>query len=160
MAEHLPIRLARPDEIGAIYGVHRDSVSALCREHYTPEQIGMWLDGRTAEMYLDAIRDQRLWVALGRGGAITGFVEVVGREVSKLFVRSEAAGAGIGGVLLATAVDAIRASGARSVYLEATRNAREFYRKHGFVEVGSGLFSRGEGGVGLEIVKMELDLAH
>jgi GNAT superfamily N-acetyltransferase len=155
---HATIRLGRPDEIAAIYAVHRDSVAALCYGHYTPRQIEMWLDGRRPEMYLDAIDEGRLWVALDPGGAITGFVEIAGREVSKLFVRGESAGDGVGGRLLAAAIAAIRSAGAASVYLEATRNAREFYCRHGFIEIGTGLFSRGESGVGLEIIMMELDL--
>jgi GNAT superfamily N-acetyltransferase len=155
----LTVRLARVDEISAIYAVHRDSVSALCTAHYTPQQISMWLDGRTPEMYLPAISSGQLWVAIDDLGAITGFVEVDGREVSKLFIRGASAGTGVGRRLLATAIDAVRAGGASSVYLEATRNACDFYKKHGFVEVGTGLFSRGSSGVSLEIVKMELAIS-
>jgi ribosomal protein S18 acetylase RimI-like enzyme len=154
----LRIRPGRADEVDAIYAVHRDSVSALCSGHYTPEQIAMWLDGRTPAMYLDAIDSGQLWVAVGGDGAIAGFVEIAGREVSKLFVRGAGAGAGVGSRLMTTAVDAIRARGEASAYLESTRNACDFYRKHGFVEVGSGLFSRGNSDVVLEIVRMELDL--
>lgn len=152
----LTVRLARPDEIHSIYAVHRDSVAALCANHYTPQQIAMWLDGRTPEMYLDAIARRQLWVAEDGDGAIAGFAEIDGRELSKLFIRGTSARAGVGRRLLAIAVDAIRAGGAASAYLEATRNACEFYRKHGFVEIGTGMFSRGNSGVALEIVKMEL----
>lgn len=152
------IRLARHDEIAAIFGVHRDSVSALCTGHYSPQQIAMWLDGRTPEMYIAAIERGDLWVAEDEASQIAGFVEIDGYEVSKLFVRGTAAGIGVGRRLLATAVDAIRARGATVVYLEATRNASEFYRRHGFVEIGTGVFSRGNTGVSLEIVKMQLAL--
>jgi GNAT superfamily N-acetyltransferase len=155
----LTIRLARADEIDAIYAVHRDSVTALCTEHYTPQQIAMWLDGRTPAMYLDAIRSEQLWVAIDQDGTIAGFVENDGREVSKLFIRGARAGTGVGGRLLATALEAIRVASHASAYLEATRNACEFYRKHGFSEIGTGVFSRGNNGVSLEIVKMQLDLA-
>jgi len=152
----LAIRPARVDEVQAIYAVHRDSVSALCTGHYTPTQIAMWLEGRTPEMYLDAIDRGDLWVAVGDDGTLAGFAEVDGRELGKLFVRGTRAHAGVGRRLLATAVAAIEARGATSVYLEATRNACAFYRKHGFVELGAGTFSRGTSGVVLEIVRMEL----
>ena len=152
----ITIRLARLGEIDAIYTVHRDSVRALCTSHYTPQQIAMWLDGRVPEMYLDAIASRQLWVAIGDDGVIAGFVELDGRVLAKLFVRGAREGAGVGRRLLATAVDAVEASGAESVHLEATRNACNFYRRHGFVEIGTGSFSRGNGGVALEIVKMEL----
>ena len=155
----LQIRPAHPSEIEAIFAVHRDSVSALCTAHYTPAQIAMWLDGRTPVMYLDAIGTEQLWVAVDAGGAIAGFVEIDGREISKLFVRGARAGEGVGAHLLAHALDAIRATGAASAYLEATRNAADFYRKHGFVELGAGTFSRGTSGVVLEIVRMERALS-
>lgn len=151
----LTVRLARADELHAIYAVHRDAVSVLCASHYTPSQIAMWLDGRTPAMYLPAVDGGRLWGASCDDAELAGFVEIEGRAVSKLFVRGRRAGAGIGRRLLATAVEAIRASGAASVYLEATLNARGFYGKHGFVEIGTGVFSRGPSGSVLEIVKME-----
>jgi predicted GNAT family N-acyltransferase len=155
----LTIRLARVDEIRAIYAVHRDSVTTLCTNHYTPQQVAMWLDGRTPEMYLDAIASGRLWVAAVDDETIVGFAEIDGRVLTKLFIRGASAGAGVGRRLLATAVDAIKASGAESVHLEATRNACDFYRKHGFVEIGTGTFSPGNSRVALEIVQMELALS-
>lgn len=154
----MTVRLASGDEIAAIDDVHRDAVHALCATHYTPEQIAMWLDGRTPAMYLDAIARGQRWVAVDGDDAIAGFVEIDGHEISKLFVRGARAGRGVVRLLLVRAIAAIRGSGCSSVYLEATRNASAFYRKHGFVEIGTGLFSRGNGGVALEIVKMELAL--
>jgi GNAT superfamily N-acetyltransferase len=154
----LTIRLARMDEIRAIHAVHRDSVTSLCTSHYTPEQIATWLDGRTPEIYVDGITSGQLWVAIGEDETIAGFVEIHGHVLGKLFVRGASAGSGVGRRLLATAVDAIKATGAASVYLEASRNARDFYRKHGFVEIGTGMFSPNSR-VALEVVKMELVLS-
>ena len=150
------VRAARTDEIDRIYAVHRDSVSTLCTSHYTDAQIASWLDGRGPEMYLPAIADRRLWVA--DDGDVVGLVEIAGHELTKLFIRGDRAAGGVGRKLLATAVAAIRASGARVVYLEATSNAHAFYSHHGFVEIGRSEFSHGANGVALEIVKMELDL--
>jgi N-acetylglutamate synthase-like GNAT family acetyltransferase len=108
-------------------------------------------------MHLAAIGEGRLWVA-AREDRILGFVEVHERELTKLFVRGDAAFAGVGRRLLLTAIAAIRSAGARSVYLESTRTACGFYKKHGFVERGRAEFSRGDGEIILEVVEMELDL--
>jgi putative acetyltransferase len=78
-----------------------------------------------------------------------------GRELTKLFIRSDRAANGVGRQLLAHALAAIRAGGAASAYLEATLNATAFYARHGFVEIGRGAFSHGAGGEPLEIVRME-----
>lgn len=149
----MEIRAADPREIEQIYAVHRDSVIQLCVDHYSDAQIRGWLHGRAPEMYLPAIRAGRLWVA--DEGGVLGFAEIDGNELVKLFIGGAHAKRGVGRRLLEHAVAAIAAGGARTVVLEATVNARAFYARHGFVEVGRGAFSHGAGGAPLEIVKME-----
>ena len=151
------IRAARADEIDRLYAVHHDSVIRLCAGHYSEAQIRGWLSGRTPAMYLPAIAAGRLWVA--DDGAPIGFAEIDGHELTKLFIRGDCAARGIGRRLLEHALAAIRAGGAASAYLEATLNARAFYARHGFVEVGRGAFSHGAGGEPLEIVKMQRALS-
>ena len=146
------LRPARADETDAIFAVHRDAVTSQCGDAYPPAQVAAWLDGRTPAMYLPAIERGALWVA-DDAGAVVGFVEHEGHEVTKLFVRGDQAGRGLGGRLLAHAIEAIGAGGARAVYLEATTNACDFYRRRGFRVLGPGTFARG--GVALAIVRME-----
>jgi hypothetical protein len=128
--------------------VHRDWWLRQCQLTEV-EQIEMWLED-VPEMYLDASvagscgGDRRRWkrrrlrrerwagqqLFAGRGGG--------GSAASCWRWRSGDPGGRAG-----------------SAYLEATRNACEFYRRAGFVERGTGVFSRGNGGVEIEIVKME-----
>jgi GNAT superfamily N-acetyltransferase len=60
------------------------------------------------------------------------------RELTRLFVRSEARGAGVAALLLAAAEQRARADGASVIRLN-TRNdlveARAFYAKHGYLEI-------------------------
>ncbi|KFG97938.1 acetyltransferase [Burkholderia paludis] len=146
------IRAAAAQDVDDIYAVHRDSVIQLCAGHYTHEQIEGWLDGRDPSMYLAAVENCSIWVA--DDGGIRGFVETAGEEVTKLFVRGQSAGGGIGATLLEHAVSTIADNGHARAYLEATTNARSFYERHGFEVVGSGHFSHGRSQVRLEIVKM------
>jgi N-acetylglutamate synthase-like GNAT family acetyltransferase len=97
-----------------------------------------------------------LWLA--EGDSIEGFVEIDGNEVSKLFIRGDGARRGIGSQLLEVALEQVRASGARSAYLEATLTAEPFYAHHGFQKIGEGTFSRGNSKVSIEIVKMQRQL--
>lgn len=152
----IEIRPARTSEIVQIFAVHRDSVTALCATHYSDTQIRGWLSGRSAEMYLPAIESGRLWVA--DDGGVIGFAEIEGNELTKLFIRGDCSRRGVGRALLHTALEAIRRGGASSAVLEATTNARAFYARHGFVEIGRGEFSHGAGGEPLEIVNMQLAL--
>ncbi|MFU2018912.1 GNAT family N-acetyltransferase [Peribacillus butanolivorans] len=149
------IRLATPEDRKEIFNVHRHSVRNLCSEQYTEEQINMWLGGRDPDIYLPAIERGELWVAVS-DRTILGFVEVEGNEVTKLFVSGAAAGSGVGKSLMVKVIGHIRKNGKTRIYLEATTTARDFYRKLGFVETGTGTFSRGGAAVSLEIVKMEL----
>lgn len=150
------VRLATLDDLDGIFGTHRDSVERLCTEHYSAEQISMWLDGRSPATYREAVEQGLVW--LMERDTILGFVEVEGNEVSKLFIRGDGAGRGIGSQLLDVAIDHIRASGAETVYLEATLTAEAFYARHGFEKIGEGSFSRGNSPVSIEIVKMQRNL--
>lgn len=154
----IAIRTARPDEIDAIFAVHRDAVETQCAGSYAPEQIAHWLDGRSARMYLPPIERGRLWVAAD-ADHLCGFVEVDGPEITKLFVRGACAGAGVGDSLLTVAIAAIRSGGARRIIVEATRNARAFYAKRGFLAVGPGVHSHGAGDVAIDVVNMEFDMS-
>lgn len=147
------IRLAIPADIHAIHRTHLDSVQQLCGAQYSARQIATWLDGRHPEVYLQAIGEGKLWVAEQQG--IAGFVEVEGKEVTKMFVAGSHAGQGVGERLLSIALKHIAASGAPSAYLESTLTAVKFYEKNGFRVIGTGLFSRGNSPVQLEIIKME-----
>jgi GNAT superfamily N-acetyltransferase len=149
----MTIRAATVADIDAIFEVHQSSVRQLCERDYCPQQIAMWLDGRSPDVYLEAIRKQALWVAVG--DAMAGFVEVDGAEVSKLFVAGAYAFHGVGAQLLQVALERIAAGGAPSAYLESTVTAVKFYERHGFRTVGHGFFSRGNSAVRIEIVKME-----
>jgi len=150
---NLLIRAARLEDAEGIFQVHKNSVENLCNTDYSPEQIAMWLDGRSPQTYCEAIVAGNFWLALT--DTLQGFVEVDGHELSKLFVRGDAAGQGIGARLLGEALRRIEAAGHRKAYLEATRTAVKFYESFGFRKIGEGTFSRGNSPVAIEIIKME-----
>ena len=151
--KNLLIRPATPEDAESIFLVHKNSVENLCNADYGPEQIAMWLDGRSPETYRSAIDAGNLWLACN--DRLQGFVEIDGHEVSKLFIRGEAAGQGLGARLLAEALQRIAAAGHDRAYLEATLTAEKFYASHGFRKIGEGTFSRGNSPVSIEIIKME-----
>ncbi|MDD1012698.1 GNAT family N-acetyltransferase [Pseudomonas rubra] len=153
---NLQIRLATADDASGIFNAHRNSVERLCTQDYSPEQISMWLDGRSAQTYREAIDKGLLWLA--ETDSIQGFVEVEGNEISKLFICGDGARRGIGSRLLEVAIEHLRNGGAQSAYLEATLTAEPFYARHGFQKIGEGTFSRGNSPVSLEIVKMQRSL--
>ncbi|MFK3775025.1 GNAT family N-acetyltransferase [Pseudomonas sp. NPDC089406] len=149
----ISIRAGALEDAEEIFRIHKDSVVSLCAAEYKSEQIAMWLDGRSAETYVEAIVGGNLWLAQGR--LIYGFVEIDGHEISKLFIRGSMAGQGIGKQLLELALEKICSAGYSTAYLEATLNAEKFYERFGFRKIGEGTFTRGNRPVPIEIVKME-----
>ena len=150
------IRSATLEDAQNLFEVHKNSVETLCTGDYGPEQIAMWLDGRSPATYREAIAAGNLWLA--HTDRLQGFIEIDGNEISKLFVRGDAAGQGIGARLLNEALQRIKNAGHAKAYLEATLNAENFYAAFGFRKVGEGTFSRGNSPVSIEIIKMELAL--
>lgn len=149
----LLIRLATQEDAASIFQVHKHSVENLCNTDYGPEQITLWLDGRSPDTYRSAIDAGNVWLAYT--DTLQGFVEIDGHEVSKLFIRGDAARQGIGARLLAEALRRIAATGHATAYLEATLTAEKFYAAFGFRKIGEGTFSRGNSPVSIEIIKME-----
>ncbi|MGU9816131.1 GNAT family N-acetyltransferase [Pseudomonas sp. LF135] len=147
------LRAATQQDAESIFAVHQNSVENLCNADYGPQQIAMWLDGRSPETYRAAIAAGTLWLAYT--DTLQGFVEIDGHEISKLFVRGDAAGQGIGARLLSEALQHIQHAGHAKAYLEATLTAERFYAAFGFRKIGEGRFSRGNSSVSIEIIKME-----
>lgn len=150
------VRSATLEDAESIFAVHKNSVENLCTGDYGPEQIAMWLDGRSPQTYREAIAAGNLWLAYA--DTLEGFIEIDGHEVTKLFIRGDAAGQGIGARLLNDALLRIKTAGHPTAYVEATLNAEKFYAAFGFRKVGEGTFSRGNGPVSIEIIKMALVL--
>lgn len=147
------IRLSTPLDAEAIFSVHRDSVASLCSTFYSPQQISMWLEGRSPATYLDAISRGEISVAVS-AGHIVGFVEAVSGEIVKLFVHGSKAGTGIGNSLMDVGLTMARRGHKGPIRIESTKNAESFYAKYGFRRVGSGVFSRGGSSVAIEVVHL------
>ena len=104
----------------------------------------------------DAIRDQRVRVAIGEG-RILGFSVVVpttadAHELDGLFVDPEFMGRGIGRSLVTDAAAIARASGVSRLEVTANPRAVGFYEKVGFAAQGSASTRFGPG------VRMNMDL--
>ncbi|MER5445739.1 GNAT family N-acetyltransferase [Streptomyces sp. NPDC002764] len=94
----------------------------------TPESFA----ARAAERVADT-------VVATRGGAVVGFVVVVGDEVEQLYVAAEHRGAGVAGALLARAEEVVRRRGHRRAWLAVVAGnarARRFYERQGWADEG------------------------
>jgi GNAT superfamily N-acetyltransferase len=135
------VRLATPDDAEHMQRIHTSAVRGLCAQHYTTEQIAVWLSGRTAARYLAGIlRGEMLMAEWGREPV--GFAHAVPGAVLALFVAAEYSGRGIGSALLEAAVEVAGHAHAGPIKLDATLNAVSFYQQFGFVAVRAGVATK------------------
>jgi len=144
-------RRGRPEPLAAtrIRRLRAADVAAVARIERATFGADAW--PRSAFAYLHAVfaaarpARGRLWVAVGRGGRILGYVGIemsaLGSEadVINLAVGAAYRRAGVGGRLLARVAAECRAQGIPLVWLRVrarNRGARRFYRACGFRPIG------------------------
>jgi GNAT superfamily N-acetyltransferase len=152
--DFVTIRQARFGDSLAIFEAHRDSVAGLCANSYTAAQLETWFEGRTHEIHLPAIHAGQVFIA-ERAGQVLGFFGFVPGEVTLLFVRPQASGAGLGSRLLALALEHAAAGHTGSLAVVATKNSQRFYEKHGFAAVGESSFVRGAAQLHYQVISMQ-----
>jgi putative acetyltransferase len=144
------VRRAGPADVDKIAAAHLDSIRSIGPLYYDASVVNDWGAGLNGDVYLKAMAGGEVfYVAVDGAGEVLGFsshrVDDNEHGVT-VYVRGKAARRGIGSALLRAAeADAI-AAGADSVYLDASLAAVEFYKAHGYEEVGRGEHRLGFGG--------------
>lgn len=128
------IRSATPEDAERIDELHTRSVQALCKDHYSSEQITGWLQNRTPQGYLPGIERSEMFVVVEKEH-IVGFGHAVPGEVVAVYVAPEWAKRGVGRAILEEGIRRARSRHQGAIRLDATLNAEEFYKKAGFIEV-------------------------
>jgi ribosomal protein S18 acetylase RimI-like enzyme len=121
---------------------HRDSISTIGSQFYPPDTVAAWAAGLSADVYVNAMAGGEVFFIANDGHEdVLGFSShrVDGAvHGTSVYVRGLAARRGIGSSLFQLAeADAI-AAGASSLEIDASLAAVQFYRAHGFEEIGRG----------------------
>ena len=153
MSQILTIRQATSGDANRIRELHTSSVQALCKDHYSPEQIAGWLKNRTPQGYLPGIERGEMFVAVDEG-RIVGFGHAVPGEVVAVYVAPECIRHGVGRSILTEGITRARSGHQGAIRLNATLSAQGFYEKAGFVEVERKTVRRND--VFLPVIVMEL----
>jgi putative acetyltransferase len=147
------VRRAGPADVDDIAAAHLDSIRSIGPLYYDASVVNDWSAGLNGDVYRNAMASGEVfYVAIG--GARES-LEVLGFSSHRVddnehgvtvYVRGKAARRGIGSALLRAAqADAI-AAGAASLHVDASLAAVEFYKRHGFEEVGRGEHRLASGG--------------
>lgn len=140
------IRRADPADADAMASAHRDSIRSIGAAYYQPPVVEDWGADLTGELYRSAMETGEVFfIATGRideEAVVLGFASDYPRRGSthgtSVYVRGIAARRGIGSALLRAAEEHAVRHGADSIEIEASMAGVEFYRAHGYVEVGRG----------------------
>jgi putative acetyltransferase len=137
---------AHPSDAADIAAAHLDSIRSIGPRFYPPDVVDAWAAGVTPDLYVRAMKlGEVFFIAVGvlddGSRAVLGFGSHRvddGEHRTAVYVRGSAARRRIGSTLFRLAeADAI-AGGARSIHVDASLAAVEFYRANGFVEIGRG----------------------
>ena len=139
------IRRAAPSDAEDIAAAHADSIRSIGPRFYAAETVNAWGSGLTSDLYVKAMDSGEVfWIAVaGLGGKheVLGFSSHrvdENQHGTSVYVRGEAARRGIGSALFRVAEASARRAGATSIDIVASLAAVEFYKVHGFEEVGRG----------------------
>jgi putative acetyltransferase len=147
------IRRAAPADVDEIAAAHLDSIRSIGRLYYDASVVNDWAAGLTGDLYLSAMAGGEVFYVAVDGAGETP--EVLGFSSHRVddtehgvtvYVRGKAARRGVGSALLMAAEAHAIAVGAASLHLDASLAAVEFYKAHGFQEVGRGEHRLASGG--------------
>ncbi len=115
--------------------------------HFTKDKVAAWFSRPCARTLLAFVGESPVGYAHVRSAKVPACVsDRKAVELSRLYLLASAQGAGVGGALIAAALDAIVALGGQTVWLGAyDRNVKAlaFYTRRGFVQVGTHEFEFG-----------------
>jgi putative acetyltransferase len=123
---------------GDAYAVSRIiSANTLRNENniFSRLQKEVWLKYSSVEKVRQKILSRPTFCAFFEG-QIIGTIAIDGEELFGLFVHPEFQRLGIGTRLLSFAEKYARALGLESLHLNATQNAKDFYKKNAYSEIG------------------------
>jgi chorismate mutase/GNAT superfamily N-acetyltransferase len=124
---HVELRRAIPEDTAALARIH------LAARRSAPMPPGVHTDDEVAAWMAERVGQDEIWVAV-TGGAVVGFARLTDGWLDDLYVDPAKQGQGIGGMLLAT-VKTLHPDGFGLWVFESNRPARDFYSRHGLVEL-------------------------
>jgi len=126
-----------PKDDQALLQLFTQTIHTVCQVAYTPEELDAWAPlNRDFRQFSRSFSGAYCLVARD-GKQIIGFCDMEkDGYINRLFVHHTRQGEGIGSDLLTKILAIAQKKGLDYVYLEASRNAVSFYKKHGFIENG------------------------
>lgn len=128
------IRPAAESDYAAMDRLQTASVHGLCAEVYTPDLIESWVGRPKPERYAKGVEMGALYYVALENTALRGFcgIDLAERLVLAVFAHPDAAGQGVGSLMMEYLFDLAARSGINELRVESSLNAVGFYCRHGF----------------------------
>ncbi|AVP94597.1 GNAT family N-acetyltransferase [Aeromonas rivipollensis] len=129
--------------IPALLALFEQSVRRLGPEHYSSEQVEQWAQGARHPGLASQLREHHGWV-MEQEGSPLGFVTLSDDgHLSLLYVSADHQRQGLGGLLLAQALQAASQLGLHRLTTEASAFSLALFLRHGFEQAGLETVERG-----------------
>lgn len=132
MRPEISLRRYVTEDLDAVIDVFQRAIREVASKDYNPAQIAAW-----SKVDRDGWKPWRLtrptWVALD-GVRVVGFSDLeADGHLDMMFVHPDYQGRGVASTLLRQVEDAALAQGLRRIFTEASKTARPFFARRGFV---------------------------
>lgn len=127
------IRKAEAADCQAIFELHVDSIKSLCSDYYPKNSISEWIESRNPENYKNISEFEILIVGEERREIVGfGLLHIKNRFIKSLFISPKHVGKNYGKFLLNNMEEIAKDHAIDELFLNATLNAIEFYRRMGY----------------------------
>jgi putative acetyltransferase len=155
------IRKAKLDDMKSVMRAHKLSIEEICSKDYTSEQIAKWADVNYSNDFWEKSVQEENHFLIEVANSIEGFCHSMVHEngdgeIKGLYFTKVINGRGIGREVFELSIDFLRQNRCPKVFIFATKTAKGFYEKMGFVEIDQLLIN--VRGADLECFKMEKNL--
>ncbi|MCE5323561.1 GNAT family N-acetyltransferase [bacterium] len=132
----MTIRRAKQEDKEALWSIQTQAIRRQGLSHYSLEQVDTWAGGNThrPEMYTESI-DKDVFLVADDDGRVVGFTHLKDQtgEICALYVHPDYMGRGIGRMLFERVQEETHRVNITKLYVKASLNAVEFYKKMGFI---------------------------
>jgi GNAT superfamily N-acetyltransferase len=147
------IRKARADDAAAAWEIRNAAILSQCKTHYPAPLLAIWTDGAITDGFIQFVVDQFYVATVNDVVVGTGTVDFNTGRLDAVFVRPDMMRQGIGKQMVSFLEGVGRAAGLKTLTLDSTLNAAEFYRSCGFVGATVGIFESPRG-ISLDCIPM------
>lgn len=127
------IRRATPDDARIAFEIRRQAILHQCVGAYSQQQMLDWTKGAAEDGY-DTLMQKHFYLGCIEDEPVTtGMLDLERREIGAIFIRPDFMQLGLGKRVLFFLEDVARDLGLTEVFLDATLNAVDFYRRCGYV---------------------------